>query len=191
MENGALWSVYNSSSLPLLAPHSLPLVQHGSFPWATDLQEIPHALVWFPPWAARRQPASLWSLPWAAGESLLWCLEHRLLLLSASGGGAFSHIFFFLTPHRHAVICPFTEALFFTYFNPSPPLSVILALSLICLIMFSQRCCHHGQGAQLCPVVGSAGAGWDQLCLARESPGLSSPRLLPCSLGTCTQYRNI
>ena len=34
-----------------------------------------------PPWAAEGQPASPWSSPWAAEESLLWCLERLLPLL--------------------------------------------------------------------------------------------------------------
>jgi len=34
-----------------------------------------------PPWAARAQPASPWSAPWAVGEPLLWHLEYLLLLL--------------------------------------------------------------------------------------------------------------
>jgi len=34
-----------------------------------------------PPWAAGELPASPWSSPRAAGESLLWCLEHLLPLL--------------------------------------------------------------------------------------------------------------
>jgi len=33
------------------------------------------------PWAAGAQPASPWSSPEAAGESLLQCLEHLLPLL--------------------------------------------------------------------------------------------------------------
>jgi len=33
-----------------------------------------------PPWAAGAQPASPWSSPQAAGEPLLWCLEHLLPL---------------------------------------------------------------------------------------------------------------
>jgi len=33
------------------------------------------------PWAAGAQPALPWSSPWAAGESLLWRLEHLLPLL--------------------------------------------------------------------------------------------------------------
>jgi len=34
-----------------------------------------------PPWAAGAQPASPWSSPRAAGESMLQCLEHLLLFL--------------------------------------------------------------------------------------------------------------
>ena len=54
-----------------------------------------------PPWAAGGQPASPWSSPWAAGESLLWCLEHLLPLLLHRPRclqSCFSHIFSLLSP---------------------------------------------------------------------------------------------
>ena len=46
-------------------------------PWAAGGCLLHHG----PPWAAGGQPASPWSSPQAAGESLPWCLEHRLPLL--------------------------------------------------------------------------------------------------------------
>jgi len=51
------------------------LLQHGVL---HRLQEVLHR---GPPWAAWVQPASLWSSPAAAGESLLRHLEHLLALL--------------------------------------------------------------------------------------------------------------
>jgi len=44
----------------------------GSLPWATG----EYLLHCGPPRAAGAQPASPWSSPWAAGESLPWHLEH-------------------------------------------------------------------------------------------------------------------
>jgi len=46
-----------------------------SLPWAAG-GDLLHC---GPPWASGAQPASPWSSPRAAGESLLWCLEHLLL----------------------------------------------------------------------------------------------------------------
>lgn len=47
------------------------------------------------PWAVRGHPASPWSSPWAAEESLLWHLRHILLLLHWPRWlqGCFSHTF--------------------------------------------------------------------------------------------------
>lgn len=43
----AFWSVHHPLSLPLLPPHDVPLLQHGSFPWVAVLQEQT-APVWTP-----------------------------------------------------------------------------------------------------------------------------------------------
>ena len=61
----------------------------------------PPAPAWGPPRAAGGQPASPWSSPWAAGESLLWRLEHLLPLLLHRPRclqSCFSHIFSLLSP---------------------------------------------------------------------------------------------
>ena len=60
--NGELWSVCNSSSLSLLPPHILPLLQRGSFPWAAVLQELfqHESFPW--PSVLQDQPAPAWFL---------------------------------------------------------------------------------------------------------------------------------
>jgi len=60
-----------------------------------------------PPWAAGAQLASPWSLPWAAGEPLLWHLEHLLLLLlyrPCCLQSSFSRIFLLLFPAVSAIM---------------------------------------------------------------------------------------
>ena len=48
----------------------------GSLPWAAG----GYLLHCGPPCSAGGQPPSPWSSSWAAGKSLLWCLEHLLAL---------------------------------------------------------------------------------------------------------------
>ena len=69
-----------------------------------------------PPWATEGQPASPWSSPGAAGESLLWHLEHLLPLLLCWPWclqSCFSHIFSLLSPaaNRPDFFFPFLNML--------------------------------------------------------------------------------
>jgi len=58
-----------------------PLFGHPPAPaWGLPRAAGGYLLHHGPPWAAGRHPASPRSTPWAAGESLLWCLEHPLPL---------------------------------------------------------------------------------------------------------------
>ena len=57
-------------------PSGIPLLQRGVLsPQAAGGDLVPHG----PPWAAGGQPASQWSSPRAAGESLLWRLHYKRL----------------------------------------------------------------------------------------------------------------
>ena len=68
-----------------------------------------------PPWISiccPGQPAPPWSLPQAAGESLLQCLEHHLLLLLHwpwCMQGCFSHVVSLLSSCFCAVFLPFLK----------------------------------------------------------------------------------
>jgi len=81
---------------PVRAFHGLttsfrhPPALAGGPPLAADGYLLHHGS----PWAAGGQPASPWSAPWAAGESLLQRLEHLLpFLLHWCLLGCFSHMF--------------------------------------------------------------------------------------------------
>ena len=58
--------------------HSLLHMQPPALVWGRPRAAGGYLLHRGPPWAAGGQPASPWSSPWAAGESLLRCLEHLL-----------------------------------------------------------------------------------------------------------------
>ena len=108
-----------------------------------------------PPWTSmgcRGQPASPWSSPRAAGESLLWHLEHLLPLLLHWPWclqSCFSHIISLLSPAEVAVVQGF-----FPFLN-----------------MLSQRRYHRRWWAQPWPAVGSS---WSQLALALSDIGEAS-----------------
>jgi len=62
--------------------HSLLWVHPPALAWSPPQAAGGYLLCCEPSWAAGGQPASPWSSsPWAAGESLLWHLEHFLPLL--------------------------------------------------------------------------------------------------------------
>lgn len=92
MGNGGCGQSIGSFSQLLLPPHTFPLLYHGSFPQDTVLyklllcgssmahscfREYPPALACGPAWAAVWISAHH-GPPWAAGEHLLWHLEHHL-----------------------------------------------------------------------------------------------------------------
>lgn len=82
--SGRLWSVHSSPSCFSVGfPHGLQffrtnLLQHGLSINHSSFIKYPHAPVWVPPWATAWVSALVWSFPWAAGEYLLWPLEHLL-----------------------------------------------------------------------------------------------------------------
>ena len=61
--------------------HSLLQIHPPALAWGPPRAAGGYLLHHGPPWAAGGQPASPWSSPQAAGESLLWRLEHLLPLL--------------------------------------------------------------------------------------------------------------
>ena len=102
LQHGSLpWgAVLQEQTAPVCVPHGItspdrkPTLAQASHRVTASFRAHPTALVWGPPraaggylvhheppWAAGGQPASPWSSPWTAGESLLWHLEHLLPLL--------------------------------------------------------------------------------------------------------------
>lgn len=64
MGNWRVWSVDNSSSMPLiLHPHSFPLLQSSYFPWAAILQDKP-APAWTAAFSREHSPVALHELQW-------------------------------------------------------------------------------------------------------------------------------
>ena len=83
-----VWASLSAGPARSLLQHELPMGSQppsgtstcssvGSLPQAAGGYLLHHG----PPWTAGGQPASPWSSPWAAGESLLWCLKHLLPLI--------------------------------------------------------------------------------------------------------------
>lgn len=66
-----------------------------------------------PPWVAEGHTLSLWSSPWVAGKSLLWCLAHNFpLLLWPWCLQSFFHMFYsFLSQLLHSAFYPFLNKL--------------------------------------------------------------------------------
>lgn len=73
MGTGGLWSVLNSSSLPLLPPHTFPLLQHQSSQQAAILQDKPA-----PVWALHRPQFLQGMLPISVMVPSTGCREYLL-----------------------------------------------------------------------------------------------------------------
>ncbi|XP_074683769.1 LYR motif-containing protein 4 isoform X1 [Strix aluco] len=105
-----------------------PLAPAWGPPQAADGSLLHHV----PPQAAGAQPAPLWSSPWAAGESVLWCLEHLLLLLLHRPWrpqSCFSHIFSIFFPAAIAGAQQFFPLLKYVIPEVLPPLLMGSALA--------------------------------------------------------------
>lgn len=129
MRGRRLHLVHNSSVL-LLPPHTVSLLQCGLSMDFSSFRNYPPAPAWGPPWSTVWMCASVQRCLWVAGKYLIQCLKH------------FPHHFFADFGVRRAVPHPFFP-LFLCWFSSFCPF----------LNTFSQRGHHHGWGAQQLPVV--------------------------------------
>lgn len=109
------------------------------------------------PWAVRGHPASPWSSPCAAEESLLWHPKHILLRLYRPWclQGSFSHTFFLISMYIPPHPCPVLKSV----------IPVVLPASLIDMAL--------ARGL-VCP-----GATWCWLCLTQGK--LLAASFVPCN----------
>lgn len=131
------------------------LLQHGFFTGGNTFRKYSPTFVWGPLQVAMYIFVMMYLSLWDAEEPLLWHPEHFLPLLlhwPQCSQGCFSYPFF-LAPYYHAAFLPLLK-----YTSPKEPPPCLRGSAMSCS--------------------GWVGAGWNQLCLAWGSPGLSSQRSL-------------
>lgn len=100
--SGGLWSVHSSfSCFSVGSLHGLQFFRTNLFQHELSINhssfiKYPHVPEWVPPWATVQVSALVWYFPWAAGEYLLWPLEHLLspFFSHPDAHGAASHTYF-------------------------------------------------------------------------------------------------